>query len=74
MKKIYTLITLLAATLSSYAAAPELLFGSTPVVSGKTYETAYEVTTQQIGPMTLNRYVQDANLSIKGEGGKCVTV
>ncbi|MDE7136289.1 MAG: hypothetical protein K2N91_06630 [Muribaculaceae bacterium] len=74
MKKIFTLFALLAATLSSYAAAPELLFGDTPVVPGKTYETAYEMTTQQIGPMTLNRYVQDSNLSIKGEAGKSVTV
>lgn len=74
MKKIFTLFTLMAAAISSYAAAPELLFGDTPVEPGKVYETAYTVQVLQLGPKTIHIYKQDSDLFIRAEADKNITV
>lgn len=74
MKKIFTLILGALASVSAWAAAPQLLFGDQPVTEGVTYTTGYTVEEMDLGGIILRNYIQNSDLFLRGENGADVTV
>lgn len=76
MKKLFTLMAAaLTAAASAWAAVPELLFKGQPVSPDVTYESGYTVETTVIpGVMTIYSYLQDTEMSLRGQVGQKVTV
>lgn len=76
MKKIFTLITAVIATISAWAASPELLFQGDVITNGATYQAPYDIDYiyDNNDILVMKVYEQPAFLSLKGTKGKEVTV
>ncbi|MCD8385982.1 MAG: T9SS type A sorting domain-containing protein [Bacteroidales bacterium] len=77
MKKIFTLITVAAATLSMAASDFQLYFKDAPVVDGATYQAGYEVSDKWVDPNDPDwieiTWIQDSYLYLHGTPGISVT-
>lgn len=69
MKKFFTLMCAASFAMAAWAEAPVLLFRGEPVEAGKTYETGYAYSEEDLDGLLVKSYTQDSHLYLSGTKG-----